>query len=68
MNDEGPTDRAKVFEESAQAPPVGLLREFFDFLRYEKKWWLTPIILILLLVSLFALLAGSPLAPFIYPF
>jgi len=31
--------------------PAGLLRELTDFLRHNKKWWLVPIILVLLLVS-----------------
>jgi hypothetical protein len=44
-----------------------ILKEFLAFLRQEKKWWIIPIVLIL--VALGALLvfsAGSPLAPFIY--
>jgi hypothetical protein len=45
-----------------------LTREFFAFIRQEKKWWMIPLIAILLLVGALILFAGSsPLAPFIYP-
>lgn len=39
----------------------------WDFLRVRKKWWLTPIVLVLLLLGLLIVLTqGSALAPFIY--
>ncbi len=38
-----------------------------DFLKVRKKWWLLPIIMFMLLISLFvALTANSAYAPFIY--
>jgi hypothetical protein len=44
-----------------------LAREFLEFLRMRKKWWLTPIILLLVLLgTLIILTEGSALAPFIY--
>jgi Family of unknown function (DUF5989) len=43
------------------------LNELLLFLRTRKKFWLIPIIMILLLLSLFIILAGSSaLAPFLY--
>ncbi len=46
---------------------MGRLREIVDFLKVRKKWWLTPIIVVLILLSLvLALTQGSVLAPFIY--
>ncbi len=40
--------------------------EFLLFLRQEKKWWLIPFVVLLLLLGLFLALApASPLAPFI---
>lgn len=43
------------------------LAMIWDFLRVRKLWLLSPIILILLLLSLFLILVeGSALAPFIY--
>lgn len=45
-----------------------LLKEFFLFIRHEKKWWLVPLLAVLLLVGALIVFAGSsPLAPFIYP-
>lgn len=45
----------------------GIAKEFFEFLRHRKKWWLTPIIVFLaLLGALIVLTEGSALAPFIY--
>jgi len=45
-----------------------LIKEFFLFIKQEKKWWLVPLISVLLLVGALIVFAGSsPLAPFIYP-
>ncbi len=45
-----------------------LIKEFFLFVKEEKKWWLIPLITVLLLVGALIVFAGSsPLAPFIYP-
>ena len=56
------------FEREARQQAPGLIREFYDFLRYNKAWWLTPIIIVLLLVGVLVVLAGTSVAPFIYPF
>ncbi len=41
--------------------------DLFEFLKVRKKWWLTPIILFLLLLGLLLVVTqGSALAPFIY--
>jgi len=46
-----------------------LMREFFLFLKQEKKWWLIPLVLLLLAVGALLYFAGnSMLAQFIYPF
>jgi hypothetical protein len=46
---------------------VALLREFWEFLKVRKKWWLGPIVMILVLLGIFIILTeGSALAPFIY--
>lgn len=46
---------------------VELAREFWLFLRVRKKWWLTPILLVLGLMGLLIVtIQGSALAPFIY--
>ena len=47
---------------------LAILREFWDFIRVRKKWWLIPIVMILMLLgSLVVFTQGSALAPFIYP-
>jgi competence protein ComGC len=44
-----------------------VLREFWGFLRVRKKFWLAPILIVLLALSLLIVLTqGSALAPFIY--
>lgn len=50
----------------ADAAPRGVAAELWGFLKANKKWWLLPLILSLLLVGLLALVGGSPAAPFIY--
>ncbi|MBI4691119.1 MAG: hypothetical protein HY754_12775 [Nitrospirae bacterium] len=46
---------------------LSLLKEIWEFLSTRKKWWLTPIILFLLLLSLLIVFtSGSAVAPFIY--
>ena len=54
-----------AFEESREK--MGLLSELWAFMKVRKKWWLGPIVLTFLLLSvLIVLTGGSPVAPFIY--
>lgn len=44
-----------------------LAREFWAFLKVRRKWWLLPIIIVLVLIgALFFFAQSSVLAPFIY--
>jgi hypothetical protein len=44
-----------------------LLGEFWAFMRMQKKWWLAPLIVILILMGILIILTeGSAIAPFIY--
>jgi hypothetical protein len=46
---------------------LSLVRELFAYMGARKKWWLLPIIAVLVLVGGLLLLAqGSAIAPFIY--
>ncbi len=46
---------------------MSLLKELWLFLRVRKKWWLLPIIIVMVLLGALLVLAqGSALAPFIY--
>lgn len=42
------------------------LKDLFQFLAERKKWWLTPLILVLLLIGILVIFANSAVAPFIY--
>ena len=45
-----------------------IFKEFLFFLRTEKRWWLVPLVLILLVMGLLLIFsASSPLAPLLYP-
>jgi hypothetical protein len=54
------------FAEQAEERSGGIIREFADFLRHNKKWWLLPILLVLFVVGLLVVLGGTAAAPFIY--
>ena len=43
-----------------------LLVEFWEFLRCNKKYWLLPIVAMLLVFGLMLVLSGTAVAPFIY--
>ena len=46
---------------------TALLKELWAFMRVRKKWWLLPVIIVLMLVGALLIFAqGSALAPFIY--
>jgi Family of unknown function (DUF5989) len=55
-----------AFERQAAMKQRGSLAEFCSFVLNNKKWWLTPIILVLVLAGALILLGGSGVAPFIY--
>ena len=54
------------FLADADAPQGGLVVEFVDFLKYNKKWWLTPILLVLALIAVLVVISATGGAPFIY--
>jgi uncharacterized protein DUF5989 len=59
------TDSHDEFVQLAQSHS-GLLREYIDWLRYNKKWLLTPTVFCLILVGAIVMLGGTAVAPFIY--
>ena len=62
-----PSDaRGDAFERASQEQQVGLVREFLEFLGDNKKWWLLPIVLVLLVFGVLVLFSGTAAAPFIY--
>jgi hypothetical protein len=59
--------RSDELRRLAEEPAPGLVAEFLHFLRTEKKWWLAPIVLVLLALVALAWFAGTPLGPLLYP-
>ena len=59
-------DPSARFAQEAEGHSPGLVREIFDLLRYNKKWWLIPLVVVLLAAGLFVVLSGTVFAPFIY--
>lgn len=60
MNDD------KDFANLAKRSSGGVIGEFWYFLRHNKKWWLTPIVLVMVLLSLLIFLSATGAAPLIY--
>ncbi len=57
------------FEEAAAAESKkqrGALGELWDFVRANKRWWMIPVVVVLLVFGLLVFLSGTAAAPFIY--
>jgi drug/metabolite transporter superfamily protein YnfA len=52
------------FEKASEAG--GFFSELWLFIKTNKKWWLLPLVVVLLVFGLLILLSGTGLAPFIY--
>jgi len=63
MNNQTPNDFERA---AADETHQSFLQELWGFLRENKKWWLLPILVVLLLFGVLIFLSGSGLAPFIY--
>lgn len=57
---------ANDFERAAAEQPTSLVGEFLEFLGQNKKWWMLPILLAMLLLGTLIFLSGTAAAPFIY--
>ena len=55
-------DKSGLYEEGSS----GVLAELWSFMAHNKKWWLTPVIVLLLLLGVLVVLGTSGAAPFIY--
>jgi hypothetical protein len=58
-----PSDFEKA---AADAQSESLVSEFWAFLAQNKKWWLLPIVIVMLLLGTLIMLSGTAAAPFIY--
>jgi len=59
-------ERKVRFEKAATQGDEGLFVEYLRFLSRNKKYWLIPIIAVLLLIGLLVMLGGSAAGAFIY--
>ena len=55
-----------TFEESGQEEELSLFQEFLHMLRHNKKYWMLPLLVMLLGFGLLLLLGATGMAPFIY--
>ncbi len=62
------TDEDKnSFQAAAESGRRSLIREFWDFLATNKKWWLFPVLVAVLMLGALVALGGvGGIAPFIY--
>ena len=56
------TELADLADEKSR----GFFGEFVDYMLENKKWWLIPIIVALLLIGILIMVGGTAAAPFIY--
>jgi hypothetical protein len=61
-----PVATGQDFARQAEGRQQGAVFEMMDFLRHSKKWWLTPIVLALVMIGLFLLLSTTAAGPLIY--
>jgi hypothetical protein len=59
-------NKKTAFEQAQQEQQAGIVKEFFLFLKHNKKYWMIPILITLLALGLLILLGGTAVAPFIY--
>jgi hypothetical protein len=59
-------EKASDFAELARGPRRSVWLDVWQLLREHKKWWLTPIVLMMLALGWLALFAGGSAAPFLY--
>ena len=66
MTPKDESSRDAQFAKLAAGKSSGLIGESLYFIRHNKKWWLTPIIVVMLLFGMLVMAGGSGAAPFIY--
>ena len=57
---------AREFQRAAKARSGTFAGEVWTFLRENRKWWLLPLIVVLVLVGALVVLSTTAVAPFIY--
>ena len=60
------TPRNEFEKAAAESDQQSLVGEFLSFLAHNKKWWLLPIVIVLLLLGVLIWMSQTAAAPFIY--
>lgn len=66
MSQTEPNDSAADFERQAAETDPGFIAEMWGFIRENKKWWVTPIVVALLAIGVLLVLSSTAVGPFIY--
>ena len=66
MEAEKSNEATETFEREARANSPTLLIELWLFIKSNKKWWLTPIIVVFIIFGVLVVLSATGAAPFIY--
>ena len=61
-----PEKKDDTFRARAAGKQPSAVGQFSRFIFQNKKWWLAPIVILLVLLGMLILLSGSGVAPFIY--
>lgn len=68
MSEPKPNDAENEFLKAAGKQERGLVAEFIAFMAENRMWWLTPILVVFLLVGVLLVLGATPLGPWLYSF
>ena len=58
--------RSNAFEQAGEEAQQSLLKEFIFFMNENKKWWLSPILILIVFLGMLIMVGGTGLAPFVY--
>ena len=61
-----PSGESPFEQEAAKARDLDFIAELWGFLKATRKWWLFPIVAVIVIFSLLIFLSGTGLAPFVY--
>lgn len=66
QNDQQKKMDAESFAQAGKGSRESFFAEYMHFLKRTKKWWMAPLIFLLLLFALLVVLGSTGAAPFIY--
>ena len=66
MSETTPRTPSEFEKAAADSQAESLASEFWAFLAQNKKWWLAPIVIVMLLLGVLIFLSSTAAAPFIY--